>query len=113
MEGGSLFDRLGGGASGQEPGLSYSEKLQIALDTSKAMHFLHASRVIHRDLKSANVLLDGNGRAKVADFGLAEVHQTMQQSVTAVPATPAWMAPEAFRNGLRFVYNITCTFFST
>jgi serine/threonine protein kinase len=45
----------------------------IALDTATAMRFLHHSRVVHGDLKSANILLTTEGRAKVADFGTAKI----------------------------------------
>ena len=49
------------------------EYLSIALDVASGMAYLHACKVIHRDLKSTNILLDGEGRAKVADFGLSVV----------------------------------------
>ena len=44
--------------------------LQIAADVADAMAYLHPA-VVHRDLKSSNVLLDHRGRAKVSDFGIA------------------------------------------
>ncbi|KAJ7971133.1 Receptor-like protein kinase [Quillaja saponaria] len=55
--------------------LSWGERLQIALDISHGIEYLHegaAPPVIHRDLKSANILLDNSMRAKVADFGLSK-----------------------------------------
>ncbi|KAL3526638.1 hypothetical protein ACH5RR_011294 [Cinchona calisaya] len=56
--------------------LSWEERLQIALDISHGIEYLHDGAVppvIHRDLKSANILLDHSMRAKVADFGLSKV----------------------------------------
>ena len=49
--------------------------LQILRDMTKGMRFLHAGGVIHGDLKSANVLVDSQFRAKVADFGLTQKTQ--------------------------------------
>ncbi|KAG6578533.1 Calcium/calmodulin-regulated receptor-like kinase 2, partial [Cucurbita argyrosperma subsp. sororia] len=55
--------------------LSWDERIQIALDISHGVEYLHEGAippVIHRDLKSANILLDHTMRAKVADFGLSK-----------------------------------------
>ncbi|XVF81785.1 hypothetical protein PTKIN_Ptkin15bG0184200 [Pterospermum kingtungense] len=71
MSNGSLANILYGE---QERGLSWEERLQIALDISQGVQYLHEGAVppvIHRDLKSANILLDQSMRAKVADFGLS------------------------------------------
>ncbi|KAF5457595.1 hypothetical protein F2P56_021684 [Juglans regia] len=71
MSNGSLANLL----YGQEDQiLSWNERLQIALDISHGIEYLHEGAVppvIHRDLKSANILLDSSMRAKVADFGLS------------------------------------------
>ncbi|XP_019452984.1 PREDICTED: calcium/calmodulin-regulated receptor-like kinase 2 [Lupinus angustifolius] len=71
MSNGSLGNLLYGG----EKKLSWDERLQIALDISHGIQYLHEGAVppvIHRDLKSANILLDNSMRAKVADFGLSK-----------------------------------------
>ncbi|KAK6928048.1 Serine-threonine/tyrosine-protein kinase, catalytic domain [Dillenia turbinata] len=62
-------------ALGEEQVLSWDERLQIALDISHGIEYLHEGAVppvVHRDLKSANILLDHSMRAKVADFGLSK-----------------------------------------
>ncbi|EXB77638.1 putative leucine-rich repeat receptor-like serine/threonine-protein kinase [Morus notabilis] len=72
MSNGSLANLLYGG---EDRGLNWDERLQIALDISHGIEYLHEGAVppvIHRDLKSANILLDGSMRAKVADFGLSK-----------------------------------------
>ncbi|KAI3452172.1 hypothetical protein Pfo_008837 [Paulownia fortunei] len=59
----------------EEQVLSWEDRLQIALDISHGIEYLHDGAVppvIHRDLKSANILLDHSMRAKVADFGLSK-----------------------------------------
>ncbi|KAG4914751.1 hypothetical protein JHK87_052308 [Glycine soja] len=71
MSNGSLANLL----YGEEKELSWDQRLQIALDISHGIEYLHEGAVppvIHRDLKSANILLDHSMRAKVADFGLSK-----------------------------------------
>jgi len=69
-------------------------RFQVAVDTAKGVSFLHCHKpaIIHRDLKSPNVLLDSTRRSKVCDFGLAR-NQTAV-SMTAQVGTFQWMAPE-------------------
>lgn len=72
MSNGSLANLL---YNEKERVLDWEERLQIALDISHGIEYLHEGAVppvIHRDLKSANILLDGTMRAKVADFGLSK-----------------------------------------
>ncbi|KAK7295551.1 hypothetical protein RJT34_18461 [Clitoria ternatea] len=71
MSNGSLANLL----YGEENKLSWDERLQIVIDISHGIEYLHEGAVppvIHRDLKSANILLDHSMRAKVSDFGLSK-----------------------------------------
>ncbi|CAI7871646.1 unnamed protein product [Closterium sp. NIES-53] len=106
MEGGALSDMLRRRQplqplqpSQQQCGtarkLSMSEVLSIALDIAKAMAFLHKHGMIHRDLKSANILLDRDNHAVVGDFGVARL-KTERGEMTKEVGTYRWMAPEAF-----------------
>jgi serine/threonine protein kinase len=70
------------------------EKLRIAFYIARGMSFLHGSRIVHRDLKSGNVLIDGAGRAKIADFGLSKVVDMNMTHVTGIAGSVAWTAPE-------------------
>ncbi|CAI9105747.1 OLC1v1004748C1 [Oldenlandia corymbosa var. corymbosa] len=78
--------------------LSWARRLSIALDVARGVDYLHnlAHRsFIHRDLKSANILLDDNYRAKVADFGLVKLAPDKERSVaTKLAGTFGYLAPE-------------------
>jgi serine/threonine protein kinase len=73
------------------------EKVRIALDIADGMSFLHGCRVVHRDLKSGNVLIDHGGRAKIADFGLSKLIDMSVSHVTGVTGSVGWTAPEVLK----------------
>lgn len=59
--------------------------------------YLHTKNTVHRDIKGANILVDPNGRVKLADFGMAK-HITGQACPLSLKGTPYWMAPEVIKN---------------
>jgi hypothetical protein len=71
--------------------------LKVAIDISKGMDYLHQNKIIHRDLKTANLLMDENEVVKVADFGVARV-QAQSGVMTAETGTYRWMAPEVIEH---------------
>ncbi|XP_043203191.1 interleukin-1 receptor-associated kinase 4-like isoform X2 [Amphibalanus amphitrite] len=102
MSNGSLQDRLA--CKGNSTPLPWARRLEVAVGTARGVVHLHTSRerpLIHRDIKSANILLDDNFTAKVGDFGLArEVNggrSTSTLLTSTVLGTSAYMPPEAFR----------------
>lgn len=93
MSGGSMYDFL----HKQKRSLNLQSLLRVAIDVSKGMHCLNQNHIIHRDLKSANILMDENGVVKVADFGVARV-QDQTGVMTAETGTYRWMAPEVIEH---------------
>ncbi|KAK9510840.1 hypothetical protein O3M35_005539 [Rhynocoris fuscipes] len=98
---GSLQDRLE--CKNDSIPLEWSTRYEIACGTSKGLLYLHTytnKPLVHRDVKSANILLDENFIPKVGDFGLARHGSSGNSTValtTTVLGTSAYMAPEAFR----------------
>lgn len=72
---------------------------RVSLWRTRGMDYLHQNNIIHRDLKSANLLLNTQGTVKVADFGLARVEAQEPGNMTAETGTIRWMAPEVRGGG--------------
>ncbi|CAL4920870.1 unnamed protein product [Urochloa decumbens] len=75
-------------------------RIKMALDVAKGMNCLHTSvpTIVHRDLKSPNLLVDNNWNVKVCDFGLSRLKHNTFLSSKSTAGTPEWMAPEVLRN---------------
>eukprot|EP01089_Gocevia_fonbrunei_P022918 TRINITY_DN9452_c0_g2_i1.p1 TRINITY_DN9452_c0_g2~~TRINITY_DN9452_c0_g2_i1.p1 ORF type:complete len:171 (+),score=22.79 TRINITY_DN9452_c0_g2_i1:102-614(+) len=79
----------------QKESVSWLRRLQLAKDTACGMTYLHQRDIIHRDMKSMNILVTESYQAKVADFGLSKhlAEHSAQMSAGNFP-TLAWAAPE-------------------
>ncbi|WCJ27229.1 Leucine-rich repeat protein kinase family protein [Euphorbia peplus] len=102
MPNGSVADRLR--ETGQEkPSLDWNRRIHIALGASRGLLYLHEQcnpKIIHRDVKAANILLDGSFEAVVGDFGLAKLLDCRDSHVTtAVRGTVGHIAPEYLSTG--------------
>ncbi|KAF9676585.1 hypothetical protein SADUNF_Sadunf08G0017600 [Salix dunnii] len=75
-------------------------RLNMAYDAAKGMNYLHQFRppIVHRDLKSLNLLVDSTYTVKICDFGLSRSKAKTYISSTNAAGTPEWMAPEVLRN---------------
>ncbi|CAA92237.1 PAK-related kinase Shk2 [Schizosaccharomyces pombe] len=91
MNAGSLTDII------EKSKLTEAQIARICLETCKGIQHLHARNIIHRDIKSDNVLLDNSGNIKITDFGFcARLSNRTNKRVTMV-GTPYWMAPEVVK----------------
>ncbi|CAA0825071.1 Lycopene beta/epsilon cyclase protein [Striga hermonthica] len=101
IENGNLSQHLRG--SGREP-LPWSTRVQIALDSARGLEYIHEHTVpvyIHRDIKSANILIDKNFHGKVADFGLTKLTEVGNSSLPTgrLVGTFGYMPPEYAQYG--------------
>ncbi|XP_057447008.1 LEAF RUST 10 DISEASE-RESISTANCE LOCUS RECEPTOR-LIKE PROTEIN KINASE-like 1.2 isoform X5 [Lotus japonicus] len=91
---GTVADHLHGKQA--NPGkISWRIRMNIAVETASALKYLHASEIIHRDVKTNNILLDNHFRVKVADFGLSRLFPEDVTHVSTAPqGTPGYVDPE-------------------
>ncbi|CAL9096296.1 unnamed protein product [Musa textilis] len=80
--------------------LDWRRRIHMALDIARGMNYLHhcSPPIIHRDLKSSNLLVDRNWTVKVGDFGLSRLKHETYLTTKSGKGTPQWMAPEVLRN---------------
>lgn len=85
--------------------LTWETRKNIITGLSQALEYLHngcEKRILHRDIKASNVMLDSDFNAKLGDFGLARMIQQSEMthhSTKEIAGTPGYMAPETFLNG--------------
>ena len=92
--------------------IPYHIQVNICNDITVALSFLHSNKIVHRDLSSNNVLLIGNVRAKVTDFGMARLGdgnpRATQFTFTMCPGTDVYMPPEAVQDKPVYSDKIDC-----
>jgi serine/threonine protein phosphatase PrpC len=80
----------------RRPALGLEEGRDIAVKLARAAAALHRAGIIHRDIKPDNVILEGGGSLKLLDLGAVRLPGLEDVPPTAIPGTPAYMAPEMF-----------------
>jgi [calcium/calmodulin-dependent protein kinase] kinase len=63
-------------------------------DLIHGLNYLHVQNIIHRDIKPENLLVTSSGELKICDFGVSQVLDNSQQSLTSAKGSPAFLAPE-------------------
>ncbi|URD95310.1 STYKc [Musa troglodytarum] len=74
--------------------LAYKDVVRLASDLSRGLSYLHSQKIVHRDVKTENMLLDGRGNLKIADSGVARVEAQNPRDMTGQTGTLGYMAPE-------------------
>ncbi|KAG6489793.1 hypothetical protein ZIOFF_051072 [Zingiber officinale] len=101
----SLIGYCKDGSEAGFPALTWTQRLQIAYQAALGLNFLHTGcnpPIVHRDVKSSNILLDSNLEAKITDFGISKVwNENDTDETTVVVGTPGYLDPE---------YAVTCHF---
>ncbi|KAL8147640.1 putative serine/threonine-protein kinase SIS8 isoform X1 [Apium graveolens] len=107
MEMGSLYYLIH--LSGQKKKLSWRRRLKMLRDICRGLMCIHRMKIVHRDIKSANCLVNKHWTVKICDFGLSRMMVDAHMTDSSSAGTPEWMAPELFRNE---PFNEKCDIFS-
>uniref|UniRef100_A0A7N0ZRW2 non-specific serine/threonine protein kinase n=1 Tax=Kalanchoe fedtschenkoi TaxID=63787 RepID=A0A7N0ZRW2_KALFE len=89
--------------------LPYKAVIRIALDLARGLSYLHSQKIVHRDVKTENMLLDARTYLKIADFGVARVEAQNPKDMTGETGTLGYMAPEVLDGK---PYNRKCDVYS-
>lgn len=89
--------------------LAFKVVVQMALDLARGLSYLHSQKIVHRDVKTENMLLDKTRTVKIADFGVARVEASNPNDMTGETGTLGYMAPEVLNGN---PYNRKCDVYS-
>ncbi|XP_038717264.1 serine/threonine-protein kinase STY13-like [Tripterygium wilfordii] len=89
--------------------LAFKVVVQLALDLARGLSYLHSKKIVHRDVKTENILLDKQRNVKMADFGVARLEASNPHDMTGETGTLGYMAPEVLNGN---PYNRKCDVYS-
>ncbi|XP_065880035.1 serine/threonine-protein kinase 54 [Euphorbia lathyris] len=89
--------------------LAFKVVVQLALDLARGLSYLHSEKIVHRDVKTENMLLDKTRTLKIADFGVARMEASNPNDMTGETGTLGYMAPEVLNGS---PYNRKCDVYS-
>lgn len=95
IEGDTLLDY----ARSEGKRLSPRKAVEVAFQCAKALAYSHSQGVLHRDIKPGNIMLTRGGEARIMDFSIAEVTQSLTHQSREIAGSPAYMSPEQVQNG--------------
>ncbi|KAL8140442.1 hypothetical protein V2J09_006463 [Rumex salicifolius] len=96
MEIGSLYFLIH--SSGLKKKLNWRRRVKLIRDICRGLMCIHRMKIVHRDLKSANCLVNKHWTVKICDFGLSRIMTETPVKDSSSAGTPEWMAPELMRN---------------
>jgi serine/threonine-protein kinase len=73
--------------------------VRLGIQVADGLHYAHSQKVVHRDVKTANLFLTREGTLKIMDFGLAKTLEEVRRAETGIGGTPFYMAPEQVAGG--------------
>ncbi|KAK3440037.1 hypothetical protein EUGRSUZ_B00365 [Eucalyptus grandis] len=91
--------------------LAFKVVVQLALDLAKGLSYLHSQKIVHRDVKTENMLLDKSRTLKIADFGVARVEASNPNDMTGETGTLGYMAPEVLEISGFSYFLLSCSSF--
>jgi len=111
MSGGSLHELL----FKRKQSLDFEQKARMALEITEGLSYLHGLGVIHRDLKTMNIVLDDKLGCKICDFGLTLMLERSHFTVRGFQGSPRYMAPEQFESVAKItekvdIWQVGCVF---
>ncbi|XP_059159262.1 mitogen-activated protein kinase kinase kinase 3-like [Physella acuta] len=83
----------------EERHLTERKTSQFTFQILEGLEYLHQKRIIHRDIKGSNILMQDDDNIKISDFGVAKILQTLSRANTKGTGTVNWMAPEVMSGG--------------
>ncbi|WCJ38418.1 Protein kinase superfamily protein [Euphorbia peplus] len=89
--------------------INFKTVMQLALDLARGLSYLHSKNIVHRSVKTENMLLDENLTLKISDFGVARFEAVNPNEMTGCTGSYGYMAPEVFLNE---PYNRKCDVYS-
>ena len=96
-DGGDLVNQITQAAKRRRP-FTEAKVLHWFVQMALGLHYMHANRVLHRDLKTQNIFLLGNGRLVLGDLGISKVLEGTLDFAQTCIGTPYYMSPEIFKN---------------
>ncbi|XP_059159287.1 uncharacterized protein LOC131943281 [Physella acuta] len=110
MERGSLAKYINSQLHGR---LTEEKAAMFTYQILEGLVFLHELKIIHRDIKGSNILMQDENNIKISDFGVAKILNTLSQANTQGKGTISWMAPEMFKEGTHKksvdIWSLGCT----
>lgn len=101
MSGGSLWHLIFPGSGKIKRMLPFAQKVEMAEQIASGLAYLHDMNVVHRDLKTLNIILDDRLNCKICDFGLMVTLDKTHMTVGSMEGTARYMAPEQFESTSR------------